>query len=200
MPAPSPHLLCRLARERFKDFALRAPRRAGRARSERFIDGICGAICAAWSQWQSQAVLSGVIVEDAVCRGGKLLGPALGPLILARAPAAGPWDRKHSKAVAITLGEVWSAWVGSISVPALVAAETPLGSLGQATACLNSMGLLSRMALALGEPLTGLDREMLHALAEAFVTVFRRWHAGTVVAARGGHGDLAQRKPMFVLR
>jgi len=189
MPAPSVYLLRHLARERFKDFALRAPRRAGQARLERFIDGICRAICAAWSQWQSQARLSGVVIEGDVARGGKLLGPALGPLILARAPTGSPWDRNRSRAIAITLGEAWSAWLGSIFVPALAAGETPLSALGQTTARLNAMALVSRMALALGEPLKGLDGEMLQSVAEAFVRCFRRWHATTTVTEVMGSGS-----------
>ena len=185
MPAPSVHLMRRLARERFAHFALRAPRRAGQARSERLIEEICGAICAAWSQWQSQAALCGVEVQGEVARGGKLLGPALGPLILARAPAAGPWDRKRSKAIAVTLGDAWSAWLGSIRVAAPAAQETPLHSLGQTTACLNTASLVSRMALAMAGPLQGLDAGVFQSVAEAFVDCFRRWHATTMITPGG---------------
>lgn len=200
MPAPQAHWMRRLARERFHDFVLRAPRRVGQARCERLIDGICEAICAAWGQWQSQAALSGVVIEEAIARGGKLLGPALGPLILARAPKDTPWARRRAKAIGGVLGEVWNAWLNSIYVPALAAGTTPLSSLGQNTACLNTMALLSRMALAMGRPLRGLDSGMLESVAGAFVTVFRRWHAETSVTARAAYGDLAQRNPMLVLR
>jgi hypothetical protein len=187
----------RVARERFNDFALRSSKRLRLARYEQFIDGICGAICSAWSRWQSQAVLSGVRVEDKVASGGKLLGPAWAPLILERAPAGSPWARQHSQVVARTLGDAWSVYVASMWVPSLewypslaegtadappVANQpVPLEALGQVVAGLDKMSLVSRMALALGRPLEGLEAEMYECVMEAFVQSFRRWRAGTRV-------------------
>jgi len=190
MHAPSVHLMRRLARQRFQDFVLRAPRRYAVARYERFIDGMCAAVCAAWSQWQSQAVLSGVVIEGAIARGGKVLGPAWTPLMLARAPKEGPWERVRARVIATTLGEVWNAYLASIWVPeltwypalgAVANVPAPLRSLGQATACLDTASLVSRMALALGKRRKGLDSELLVSLAEAFVQCFRRWQATTMV-------------------
>jgi hypothetical protein len=74
MPAPQAGWMRHLARERFRDFVLRAPRRVGQARCQPLIDGICEAICAAWEQWQSQAVLSGVVIEGAIARGASCWG------------------------------------------------------------------------------------------------------------------------------
>ena len=187
----------RVARERFNDFALRSSRRVRLARYEQFIDGMSGAICSAWSRWQSQAVLSGVRVEGKVASGGKVLGPAWAPLILERVPAGSPWARQHSQVIAQTLGDAWSAYLASIWVPSMewypVLAErteeappvanqpVPLAALGQVAAGLDKMSLVSRMAMALGRPLEGLEAEMYECVTEAFVQSFRRWHAATRV-------------------
>jgi len=196
----------RVARERFNDFALRSPKRVRLARYGQFIDGICGAICSAWSRWQGQAALSGVCVEGTVASGGKVLGPAWAPLILERAPAGSPWARQHSQVVAQTLSHAWSAYLASMWTPSLewypslaegtaerlpVANQpVPLAALGQVAAGLDKMSLVSRMAMALGRPLEGLEAEMYECVAEAFVQCFRRWHAATrvtdVMAAGSG--------------
>ena len=180
MPAPEVHLMRHVARSRFNDFALRSSRRVVRARYEEFIDGITETICAAWRQWQSQAVLSGVVVQGTIASGGKVLGPAWEPLILARAPAGSAWARRRSAAVARTLGEAWMTYVSTIRVPALAPAPapdaaTPLKSLFQVTTGLDKMSLLSRMVSGLGTRPQGLDVEMFECLLEAFLVSFRRW-------------------------
>lgn len=181
MPAPAAQLMRRLARERFSHFVLRAPRRYAVARYERFIDGMCEAVCAAWQQWQSQAVLSGVAFEAGLARGGKVVGPAWAPLILARAPKAGDFERRRAAVIARTLGEVWSGYVASIRAPGLAAGTMPLSALGQVTACLDAASLVSRMALALGARRKGLDTGLFLSLSEAFLECFRRWHAASRV-------------------
>ncbi len=185
MPAPPAPLMRRLARERFGHFVLRARRRYAVARYERFIDGICEAVCVAWREWQSQAALSGVVVEGGVARGGRVVGPAWAPLILARAPKAGDWERRRAEAIAYALSEVWSGYLGSIRAPGLAAGTAPLCALGQVTACLETASLVSRMALALGPRRKGLDSQMFMSVAEAFVECFRRWQAGTRMQVTG---------------
>jgi hypothetical protein len=193
-----------IARARFNDFALRAPRRVPLGRYEAFIDGISEAVCAAWGQWQSVATLSGVTIDGAVASGGRVLGPAWAPLILARAPKESQWARKRSAVIATTLGEAWMAYLASIRVPSLewypspasaANVPTPLESLSQASGCLNTMSLLTRMAMALGRRRSALDVEMLESVAVAFVQCFRAWHASTMVTGVTTDGEVASMKP-----
>jgi hypothetical protein len=174
-----------LARERFGHFVLRAPRRYAVARYEGFIDGMCEAICAAWSQWQSQTLLGGLVVEGGRASGGKAIGPAWGPLILARAPKQSDWERRRAEAIAQALGEVWGGYVNSFRAFGLAEGKAPLSALGQAAACLEAASLVSRMALVLGKRRAHLDSEMFMSVADAFVQCFRGWQAGTRISVSG---------------
>src|SRR5690349_1027480 len=51
-----------------------------------FIDKTCSAICGAWGQWQSMATMVGIVVAGPVASVGQIVGPPLGPLILANNP------------------------------------------------------------------------------------------------------------------
>jgi len=204
MPAPPASHMRAIARARFNDFALRAPRRVALGRYEAFIDGISEAVCAAWSRWQRVATLSGIRVEGTVASGGKVLGPAWAALILARAPRGSLWARRRSRVVANTLGEAWMAYLASIRVPSLEwypspasAADvpTPLKSLSQVSGYLNTMSLLTRMVMALGRPRAVLDVELCESIAEAFVQCFRAWHASTMVTGVIADGEVASMKP-----
>lgn len=187
MPAPSAGWMRFLARERFGHFVLRARRRYAVTRYERFIDGMCEAICAAWGQWQSQTLLGGLVVAGGLATGGKAIGPRWGPLILARAPKQSEWERRRAQAIAQTLGEVWGGYVNSFRAFGLAEGKAPLSALGQAAACLETASLVSRMALTLGGRPQHLDSEMFVSVADAFVQCFRQWQAGTriSVSARG---------------
>ncbi|MBM4388862.1 MAG: hypothetical protein FJ088_14065, partial [Deltaproteobacteria bacterium] len=51
-------------------------------KTEKYIDGICSAICSAWSSWHSTATFTGVIINavTGVMPPGGLIGPPLMPL------------------------------------------------------------------------------------------------------------------------
>jgi len=85
----------------------------------KYIDGICSAICAAWSQWQSAATLVGVVINGPTAAGGQVVGPPVGPLILASAPKSTEMELKYSTAIANTLGTAWLSYTSSIKVPGL---------------------------------------------------------------------------------
>ena len=45
-----------------------------------YLDGICSAICSAWSQWQSMAAMSGIMVNAVTATLGQVVGPPWLPL------------------------------------------------------------------------------------------------------------------------
>ena len=60
-----------------------------------FIDGICSAICSAWSQWQTAATMTGLVVAGPTVSVGMIVGPPLTPLIMASAPKARKKEGVH---------------------------------------------------------------------------------------------------------
>jgi hypothetical protein len=68
--------------------------------------------------WKSLASLTGVTVNAVTAVGGKLVGPALGPLVRAGMAASGaPPD--VLAAFSEGIGRVWAAWAASVKVPGL---------------------------------------------------------------------------------
>ena len=98
----------------------------------KFIDGICSAICSAWSQWQSMSTLVGVVITGPTAMGGQIVGPPWTPLILASAPKETPNLLKYSNAVANVLGTAWLSYTATIKVtgmpwyPAFAAVPSPV--------------------------------------------------------------------------
>src|SRR5687768_13267376 len=84
-----------------------------------FLDGTCDAICSAWSQWQSLAAMTGVIVNALTATLGMVAGPPLQPLILAGAPKATPMEAKYSNVIATVVSTTWLQYTATIKVPGL---------------------------------------------------------------------------------
>src|SRR5688572_27462126 len=85
----------------------------------KFIDGICSAICSAWSTWQSAATMVGVMITGPVASVGQVVGPPWTPLILAQGPKETPMLMKYTNVVANVLGTAWLAYTATIKVPGL---------------------------------------------------------------------------------
>jgi len=182
---------------------------------EKYIDGVCSAICSAWSQWQSTATLTGVIINAVTAAGGTVVGPPLGPLILASAPMATPQEMKYSKAIANAIGMGWTSYTASIIVPGLpwypafaavpspVAppvpnVPTPVITLTQVTLSVSKSTLKSQMIANLGDP-TALHAEALFdAIADAFEKCFLIWQAATQVMNVLGTGPVPTFAPPYV--
>ncbi|MCO4760393.1 MAG: hypothetical protein KC502_02740 [Myxococcales bacterium] len=88
---------------------------------DKYIDGICDAICGAWDKWRLQAKFSNLIINGPVAVGspGCLKGPKLKSLIMMQAPKSSPAEKKYSDSVAKHLSKAWGDWQGKVMVPGL---------------------------------------------------------------------------------
>ena len=182
---------------------------------EKFIDGVCEAICSAWSQWQTAATLTGVIINAVTAVGGQVAGPPLTPLILATAPKSTPQEIKYSNAIAQAVGTGWTAYTASIKVPGLpwypaFAAvpspiappmpnvPTPVASLVQVPVSVSKMTLKAQMISGLGDPEAFHHKELFEAIAGAFEQCFQLWQTGTMVTNVLGTGPVPTFAPPYV--
>lgn len=180
-----------------------------------FIDGICDAICSAWSQWQSAATLTGVMVMGPTASGGQVVGPPVQPLILASAPKNTPMMMKYSNAVASTFGTAWLTYTSSIKVtgmpwypmfaafPGPIAPPTPnipcpVKVLAQVPASLAPAALKGMMIGNLGDPQAMFHDKLFEALADAIDKCFQLWTTSTQVTNVLGTGPIPTFAPPFV--
>ncbi|HEU4734076.1 MAG TPA: hypothetical protein VFT22_39565, partial [Kofleriaceae bacterium] len=84
-----------------------------------FIDGVCSAICSAWSQWQTAATMVGVVIAGPTASVGQIVGPPWTPLILASAPKATPMEMKYSNVIAQVIGTAWLTFTATVKVPGM---------------------------------------------------------------------------------
>jgi hypothetical protein len=181
----------------------------------KYIDGICGAICSAWSQWQSASTLVGVIINGPVASMGQVVGPPLMPLIMSSAPKGTAQETKYSTAIAQTIGTGWLSYTGTIKVPGLpwypafVAVPSPVAPpmpnvpmpvavLTQVTASISKGALKSQMVAALADPEAFHHQELFDCIADAFEKCFQTWQASTQVTNVLGTGPVPTFAPPYV--
>ena len=180
-----------------------------------YIDGICEAICSAWSQWQSTAVLVGVIINAVTAAGGQVVGPPLAPLIMAGAPKTTPQELRYSTAIAQAIGIGWTAYTASIKVPGLpwypafatvpapVAppvpnVPVPVITLVQVAAPVSKNVLKGQMIGFLGDPQALHHVELFDSIADAFEKCFLIWQMATMVTNVLGTGPVPTFAPPIV--
>jgi len=181
----------------------------------KFIDGICSAICSAWSQWQSMATMVGVVITGPTAMGGQVLGPPWTPLILASAPKETPNLLKYSNAVANVLGTAWLSYTATIKVtgmpwyPAFAAFPSPVApptpnvpcpviALTQVTASLSPALLKQQMVGALADPMAPFHDKLFEAICDAFDKCFTLWQTTTMVTNVLGTGPVPTFAPPYV--
>src|SRR5690349_8180838 len=86
--------------------------------SAKFLDQITAAIHHVWTQWAQMASLGDIVINAAVGTGGKVDGPAWGPLLKVYMPPTGSFSA-HWKSVANALNQQWGLYQSSITVPGL---------------------------------------------------------------------------------
>lgn len=180
-----------------------------------FIDGICSAICSAWSQWQAAATMVGVMVNAVTATGGQVVGPPLGPLILASGPKATPSELKYTTAIANAIDQGWLSYTSSIKVPGLpwypaFAAfpgpmappmpnvPVPVAALTQVTVPISTMVLKQSMVGLLADPPAPHHAELLESIADAFEKCFMQWQVMTMVTNVLGMGPIPTFAPPVV--
>ena len=182
---------------------------------ERFIDGICSAICQAWSTWQTSAALTGVTIFGPVATLGQLVGPPLLPIIMGAAPKSTPMELRYSMAIAMTLSNAWLQYTATVKVPGLpwypafsafpgpVASPmpnvpSPVVALTQVTVPVSKMVLKGQMCTNLGDPTALHHIELFDSIADAFEKVFLIWQASTQVTNVLGFGPIPTFAPPVV--
>jgi len=181
----------------------------------KFIKGICGAICSAWSQWQSAATMAGVVIAGPIASLGQVVGPPLTPLILANAPKSTPQELKYSTAIANAIGAGWLSYTATIKVPGLpwypaFAAfpgpmapptpnvPTPVIALTQVTVPISKAVLKTQMIGLLGDPKAFHHQELFDSIADAFEKCFQVWQGATQVTNVLGTGPIPTFAPPIV--
>lgn len=182
---------------------------------ESFIDGICGAICQAWSTWQSAATMTGVMIFGPVASVGQLIGPPLLPLIMGSAPKSTPMELRYSLAVATTISTAWLAYTATIKIPGLpwypafsafpgpIAPPmpnipTPIIALTQAAPLVSKMALKAQMIGNLGDPTALHHMQLFDSIADAFDKCFTIWQVSTQVTNVLGFGPIPTFAPPVV--
>jgi hypothetical protein len=178
-----------------------------------FIDGTCSAIASAWSQWQSLATMTGVLINTVAATLGVVAGPPLMPLILASAPKATPMQLKYSNVIATVIGNAWLQYTLTIKVPGMpwypafaafpgpVAPPTP--NVPCPVAALTQVPpqpalMKQQMVAQLGDPQAPFHGELFEAICDGFDKCFKLWQTTTLVTNVLGFGPVPTFAPPYV--
>lgn len=180
-----------------------------------YMDGIVDAICSAWGNWQSAASITGVIINGPAAMGGVVVGPPMGPLIMASAPKSKVNHLKWSKAIADAIDVGWTAFQNSIKVPGLPwypafsmvtlamapptpNTPTPVASLTSVTVSLSANALKGLMIANLASPQWPFHQELFEAVADGFEKMLNMWMGTTQVTNVMGTGPVPTFAPPVV--
>lgn len=163
-----------------------------------FIDGMCDAICDAWSQWQNLASMTGIIVNAVTASVGQVVGPPWQPILMMKGPKKSPMQLKYLTAVANVLGPAWMSYTASIKIPGLpfypafavcptpVAPPTPnipmpVAALTQVPAPLQPALMKQQMVAQLADPQAPYHGQLFESICDAFDKMFKVWQVSTMV-------------------
>lgn len=183
-----------------------------------FIDGTCSAICSAWSQWQSMATMTGIIVAGPVGSVGQVVGPPLQPLILASAPKASPMELKYSNVIASVISTAWLTFTATIKIPGLPLwpmfaafpgpmvpppgipnpAPVPVAALTQVPVSISTNMLKMQMVGQLADPQAPFHAELFESISNAFEQCYNTWKVSTMVTQVMGLGAVPTFAPPVV--
>jgi hypothetical protein len=180
-----------------------------------FIDGICSAICSAWSQWQTAATMVGIVINAVTATGGQIVGPPWTPLILASAPKSTPMEMKYSNVIAQVIGTAWLSFTATVKVtgmpwyPAFAAVPSPVAppapnvpcpfaALMQVPVSISCNVLKMQMVGQLGDPQAPFNQELFEAISDAFEKCYNLWKVSTMVTNVLGTGPVPTFAPPYV--
>ena len=163
-----------------------------------YIDGICSAICSAWSQWQTAATMVGVLINAVTASLGQIVGPPLGPLIMASGPKNGPQELKYTTAIANTIGTAWLTFTATVKIPGLpfypayaavpmpMAVPTPnvpvpFAALTQVPVSISASVMKMQMIGMLADPKAPYHKELFESVSDAFEKCYNLWKVSTMV-------------------
>jgi hypothetical protein len=180
-----------------------------------FIDGICSAICSAWSTWQSTATITGVTIAAVAATGGQIVGLPMLPNIMASAPKASPMELKYSTVIANTISTGWLSFTATVKIPGLPMypafaafpgpmappmpnVPVPFAALTQVNASITTNALKGQMVAALGDPMAPFHKELFESVAHAFEQSYNLWKVSTQVTNIMGTGPIPTFAPPVV--
>ena len=169
-----------------------------------FLDGICVAVCKAWSTWQSQATMSEIIVNGPIASGGRLSGPGWADVIRQHAPKAHAIQQRYSETIAKVLGQSWQQYEATVKMPSLPLfpslaivfgaapptpnLPTPIGTFVQVTQMLSTKAQTAKLCADFREPGAHHHAEIFESIAYAVEHSFLRWQSetqATKIVAKG---------------
>ena len=180
-----------------------------------FIDGICSAICSAWSTWQTAATMVGVVINAVTAAGGQIVGPPWTPLILASAPKGSPMEMKYSNVIATVIGTAWLTFTATVKLagmpwypafallPSPIAPPTPnipcpFAALVQVPVSISAPILKAQMVAQLADPMAPFSNELFESFADAFEKTYNHWKVSTMVTNVLGTGPVPTFAPPYV--
>lgn len=180
-----------------------------------FIDKTCSAICSAWSQWQSTAVLTGVMIAGPTASVGQIVGPPLAPLIMASGAKNTPQLLKYTTTIANVIGMAWLTFTATVKVPGMpwypafaavpspVAppmpnVPTPFAALTQVPISISAQALKGQMVGQHGDPTAQYSQQLFDCIADAFEKSYNIWKASTMVTNVLGTGPVPTFAPPYV--
>mgnify|MGYP000200464350 CR=1 FL=1 len=183
---------------------------------DKYIDGICGAICDGIDKWMRMATIAGAMINGPVGMvfPGCVIGPPLMPLIFATAPKGTPQEMKYSLAISSAFGTLWLPWhmglTGMLSYPAFAAFPGPMAppmpnipvplvtfaSAGESG--LSPASLKNLMTANLGDPTALHASDLFDSLSRAFSPIFQMFKTSTLVQNVLGMGPVPTFAPPFV--
>ena len=183
---------------------------------DKYIDGICGAICDAIDKWMKMTMITSALINGPVgmVLPGSVVGPPLMPLIFATAPKNTPQEMKYSNAISNALGTLWQAWqtglMGTLIYPAFAAFPGPMAppmpnvplplivfsSPGESG--LSPATLKSTMDANLADPEALHASDLFDAISKAFNIIFQIFKVSTMVQNVLGTGPIPTFAPPFV--
>ena len=176
------------------------------------IDKWCDAICSAWSQWQSLAAMSGVVINLNLATLGQVAGPPLLPLIMKDAPKATAMEAKYSNVVATVVSNTWLQYTSTIKVPGLPWYPTfsavplpmapPTPNIPCPVAALTQVPpqpalMKQQMVAQLADPQAPFHAELFEAICDAFDKCFKAWQTSTQVTNVMGTGPVPSFAPPY---
>ncbi|HAN30987.1 MAG TPA: hypothetical protein DCQ06_05265 [Myxococcales bacterium] len=186
---------------------------------DKYIDGICDAICKGWDMWRLQAKFSNLKVmgPSAIGTPGCLKGPALKNLIMMSAPQSTAMERKYSKSIATHISDAFKKWQDKVTVPGLpwypaFAAfpgpqappmpNVPTPLIGCPSPMMTEVSVPTKlkdgMVKAHGDKKALHHKELFDAIAKGFAATFMTWVAAQQVSMVMGKGPIPTFAPPYV--
>jgi hypothetical protein len=177
------------------------------------VEELIAAVCNAHDMWRMQAAFHGIVINGPIASGGRLEGPALGPLIRQHILPNGT-GAPYTKGVAGAIDQGWTQLQRSVHVPSLpwypsfaavpapMAPPTPnvpmpLSSCNPDLTAFVPSKLVRSMTALQGKPVAGAE-SVFGAIATGLSTALSTWITSQMIMRVMGRGPVPSHAPPFV--